>query len=194
LRIRHRGSGVLRGFCEGCTPTLARALSLWRKGFRNSCEGCEGLARAYTCERGCARFADVSCISKPRGQSDSCATREKPSQPSHFSLNRLKEKNKNPRNLFSKPSLNPRNPRRQNFSPESQIRPQLAAVRNSLPAVEAAFASLLLPPPRPAVGGESAYSQTGAWSPAASVGRAGSERTAAYRHRHNGGNPKGGRL
>jgi hypothetical protein len=43
---------------------------------------------------------------------DSGITRGKPSQPSRFSFKGLKEKNKNPRNSFSKLSQNPRNPRK----------------------------------------------------------------------------------
>ena len=55
LQIRYRGSGVFRGSFEGLTKPSRVELCLRRKGFRDLCEGFEGLARAYTCERGARR-------------------------------------------------------------------------------------------------------------------------------------------
>jgi hypothetical protein len=51
LRIGHRGFIELRWFGEGWCVTIARAYSLLLQRFRDFCEGCEGFARAYTCER-----------------------------------------------------------------------------------------------------------------------------------------------
>jgi hypothetical protein len=114
LQRGNRGFCDLRGFCEGLSQTLARALSLMRFGFFRSCEGCEGFARAYTCERGGAARAAVhaSLLDQAARAVKILASTGKPSQPSHFQINRLKENNKNPRIHFSQPSKNPRNPRK----------------------------------------------------------------------------------
>lgn len=111
LHIRHRGFGTCEGLREGLVSTLACKLCLRRKGFCDICEGFEGLARAYSCERGGRRHGTLAYLPQRNSKIDSGVTRRKPSIPSRFLLNRLNRKRKNPRILYLQPSLNPRNPR-----------------------------------------------------------------------------------
>lgn len=112
LHTKHR---ELRGLREGRELTLARRKALCRNGFSRSCEGREGFARVYACEKGeWGRPAPRRSENK-----DSHTLRGKPSLPSQISANELIYLTNNPRNFSSKPSQTIANPR----SPSKQPRP-----------------------------------------------------------------------
>jgi hypothetical protein len=77
-------------------------------------------ARVYAWQRGTAARGQTH--DQSTGKYFSYAYRTlKPSLPSRFSINRLKNKSKNPLTIFSKPSPNPLNPRKDNFDHETRI-------------------------------------------------------------------------
>jgi hypothetical protein len=61
LRIGHRGFDRCEGYATVDKKPSRFEMSLQHNGFRNRCEGFEGLARAYTCERGGGRHGRCGC-------------------------------------------------------------------------------------------------------------------------------------
>jgi hypothetical protein len=81
------GSPTREGLETVCEKPSHAQLCLCRSGFRKRCEGCEGLARVYTCEGGRGRHGrGVRWQGGTEKERDSGVTRKNPLYPRVFFL------------------------------------------------------------------------------------------------------------